>query len=164
MGLRADNLGVALKSALAPHCILFVSIGVLHLAIGLSPAWSELSLVYLPWAFVQQYLLQNLIFARFKTFFGQKNLSILLTAVVFALIHLPNLWLVAFSFVGGLLWCWMFQRHPNLLTVTLSHSVLGVLLAVLFKFAVLDQFQVGQTGFAYTTFGDGVSVAAGYDT
>ncbi|UCF35459.1 MAG: CPBP family intramembrane metalloprotease [Acidobacteriota bacterium] len=164
LGLRLDNLRAALRHALPLHVLLLVVIaGSVLLLPNSGPDWRQLSAGYLIWAVAQQFFLQALIRQRLLTLFPRPLLATVLAAMLFALLHLPNPTLVLVTFLGGLLWCWMFQTFPNLATVSASHALLGILLAVFFKFNGLDQFHVGHRGIAFTSWGDGVQVAAGYD-
>jgi hypothetical protein len=49
-------------------------------------------------------------------------------AAVFALYHLPNLPLIAITFVVGGCWAWVFYKFPNIMLLGLSHAVLGTIL------------------------------------
>ncbi len=162
-GLRLDNLGAALRESLVPHLLILLPLGGWLLVSGAKPDLGELPFEYLPWAFLQQYVLQNLVRSRFQTILGGSVLTVLSSAVLFAGFHLPNAGLVVFTFAGSLIWCALFQRVPNLLSVSLSHALLGIIVVVLFKFNGLNQLEVGKGGIAYTTFGGGVIVAGGYD-
>jgi len=46
----------------------------------------------------------------------------------------------------------------------MSQAVLSLLMLVFFKFSHLDQFEVGMNASRYEAYGDGVQVAAGYDS
>lgn len=169
LGLRLDNLMPALRL-----CLPLTLGGVLALlAAGFS--WGTLRLeggdtgatraflLYVPWALLQQYGLQNFLFLRFRTLYDRPFPALLSAAGLFALFHLPNFPLMALSLMGGLLWCWIFWRAPNLLAVTLSHVVLAFLALVLFKAGGSADFQVGRPGYRYEAFGGGVLVATGHD-
>ena len=57
---------------------------------------------------------------------GLRGGTTLAAASLFSLVHAPNPGLLVLTFLGGLLWCSTFRRHPNLLAVSLSHAVLAV--------------------------------------
>lgn len=164
LGLRIDNLAQALRQVL-PLTGLVMLLVLLTAALAGEyrlERWEDLA-IYLPWALIQQYGLQNFLFRRFQTMIPHSGLALVGAAFLFALFHLPNLPLVAATLLGGALWCWSFRRVPNLLAVSLSHALLAALVLVFFKFSLFNQFQIGRPGQRYEAFGDGVLVASGYD-
>ena len=164
IGLRLDNLGHALRAAALPTLALAAVISLLGMASGmLQIGHGRMAWIYLPWALLQQYVLQAFILRRFQTLWQRDWAAILSAAFLFALFHLPNYPLMAASLAGALVWCRLFVQRSNLLSVGLSHALLGILLALFFKFEGMDQFRVGKDGYPYTSYGKGVHVAGGYD-
>ncbi len=152
LGVRFDNFLRALKLLLLPmllSAIISVAIGwasgsrfdffrwhaektiVLQLALGFC------------WGFVQQYALQGFINRRTQIVWGRGALSVLVTAVVFALLHFPNPWLMFATFVGGLVWAWVFQRAPNLFALAVSHSVMTWVLVSTLPPSALNHLRIG---------------------
>ena len=78
----------------------------------------------LVWGPLQQYALQGFINRRAQVAVGRGAASVLLVALLFALFHLPNAWLMFATFAGGLLWAYVYQRAPNIIAVGLSHSLM----------------------------------------
>jgi hypothetical protein len=164
LGLRRDNFFKALKVAAIPNLILLGVILVWGFSTrGLTLSWDNSILLYFPWALLQQYVLQNFLLARVGNILGRTSLAAILASLFFALIHLPNTALVIASLIGALVWCRIFLKVPNLFVVSLSHALLGIFLVIFFKFSGFEQLQVGKSGYAYRTFGDGVLVATGRD-
>ena len=56
------------------------------------------------WGLVQQYVLQGFINRRAQIIWGQNWLSVLLVAMIFGGLHLPNPWLSFVTFAGGAIW------------------------------------------------------------
>lgn len=145
--------------------------------------------IYIAWAAVQQYLIQNFLRLRSENLFASAVLtassdlhkkddassegnsrrtdfpilSTLLAAALFGVYHLPNLIFAGLSFLGAFLWTWVYQRVPNFLAAWSSHALLGCVLFLFFKQGLLDQMSVGYPGYRYDYYGGGVVVAAGYD-
>jgi membrane protease YdiL (CAAX protease family) len=101
------------------------------------PVWG------LAWGLLQQYVLQGFVNRRAQILFGRGWRSVLLTATVFALLHLPNPWLAAATFAGGLLWAWVYQRAPNLFALALSHAAMTWVLISAFPDSALRGLRVG---------------------
>ena len=96
------------------------------------------------WGLIQQYPLQAFINRRAQMIWGKEAwLTTLLTAGVFALLHLPNLWLTLATFGGGILWSRTYQRAPNLFALALSHSLMTVVLVTTVPYASLHGMRVG---------------------
>ena len=95
------------------------------------------------WGPLQQYALQGFINRRAQIVFGKGSASVLLTALLFALFHLPNPWLMLATFAGGLLWSWVYQRAPNLLAVGISHGLMTWVLISSVPPAALHNLRVG---------------------
>lgn len=95
------------------------------------------------WGLVQQYVLQAFINRRAQEIFGAGWRSVLLVALVFALLHLPNPWLSAATFLGGLVWAYTYQRAPNLIALALSHAVMTWVLVSTIPADALHGLRVG---------------------
>lgn len=53
---------------------------------------------------------------------------VVLTSVIFSLVHTPNVPLMICTLFTGLIWAWVFYQQPNILLLGLSHAVLGTIL------------------------------------
>ena len=89
-----------------------------------------LSLLVVPfWGLAQQYILQGFIYRRLQRIFPAQNgyIIILIAAVLFALVHAPNLPLMLLTLIGGIVWTWVYARAPNLFVLGLSHGVMSAI-------------------------------------
>jgi lysylphosphatidylglycerol synthetase-like protein (DUF2156 family) len=132
LGLRLDNLPESLLEvgiATAIGAVAILAIGALA---GVEPHFGRRSLnsllLYPGWGLVQQYAMQSFTYRRINEGVRRPGTAAVLTAVLFAAVHYPNLALAGVTLVGGYVWCRLFERHPNLFTLALSHGWLAVLL------------------------------------
>lgn len=92
---------------------------------------------------VQQYLIQGFINRRAQMVWGKGWVSILFVAVIFALFHLPNYWLMAATLIGGAAWAFIYQQTPNLYALALSHLISTALLLFTLPAQHLHGLRVG---------------------
>jgi membrane protease YdiL (CAAX protease family) len=95
------------------------------------------------WGLVQQYVLQGFINRRAQIIWGQNWLSVLLVAVVFGALHLPNPWLSFVTFAGGAIWAAVYQREPNLFALAVSHSLMTWVLVSTLPATALNHLRIG---------------------
>ena len=82
------------------------------------------------WGGAQQFVLQTVVLRDSRAVAGRG--AILLAAAIFAALHLPNPFLVLVTFTGGLAWCWIYSRAPNILPLALSHAAATVVILLSF--------------------------------
>lgn len=152
LGLRFDNFLTALKLLALPMIVVALGCVTSGIMSGAGPdllRWHaerpmalQLALGF-GWAFVQQYVLQGFINRRAQILWQRGIASILLTAVIFALLHFPNPWLMLMTFVGGLVWAFVYQRAPNLFAIALSHVLMTWVLVSTLPISVLNHLRFG---------------------
>jgi membrane protease YdiL (CAAX protease family) len=155
VGIRFDNFWRALRLLLIPMllaALLLFALGLLlpKLEYGVprvrkTPAW--IFVWGIGWGFLQQFMLQGFVNRRAQMLFGKGFRSVLVVALVFALLHMPNPWLTVATFCGGLLWAFVYQRTPNLFALALSHSLMTWLLIATIPDALLHGLRVGYNYF-----------------
>jgi hypothetical protein len=112
----------------------------------LQPRWRWTSLAFLvPWAAGQQFALQTVLLKEAQAVSGRRG-GIVLAALVFGALHLPNPFLAPVTLVAALVWCFLYDRHPNWLPLAFSHAL--ATLAILHSF---DEDTTGRlrVGYAY---------------
>lgn len=152
IGFRFDNFARAILLLLIPMLLVtaaFLIIGRLS-GSGIKfsrwatdrPLLLQLALGVL-WGLLQQYVLQGFVNRRAMIVLGRGWKSILLVALIFAALHLPNLWLAAITFVGGGVWAAVYQRRPNLFALAVSHSLMTWVVISTFPPLALHHLRIG---------------------
>ncbi|HEX6187303.1 MAG TPA: CPBP family glutamic-type intramembrane protease, partial [Pyrinomonadaceae bacterium] len=95
------------------------------------------------WALTQQYVLQGFFNRRAMIGLGPGWLSVLLVAVVFALLHLPNPWITLITFMAGGIWAAVYQRAPNLFALAVTHAVMTWFIVSTLPASMLGHLRVG---------------------
>ena len=148
LGLRGDTFFAALRWLLP--VALVVGTGVIVYSIlaetARFPEWPAALSVLLSFigsGCLQQYVLLGFFGRRLERVFASPHLAVLATASVFALLHLPNMFLTVVTFLAGLLCCAVYRRAPNLLASGIMHGMLSFVLSFGLPLEVNDAMRVG---------------------
>lgn len=98
---------------------------------------------YALWALMQQFILQVYVLLRFLRLGMRRTPAIALSAVLFALAHIPNPVLLALTPVWGAVSCLLFLRYRNLYALALAHGILGMCLAITVPNRINHHMRVG---------------------
>ena len=160
MGLCTENLvkslwGVALAVTVALIAVWVA--GRLHtLHVVSSPWWAFRNYgTYAIWAGLQQMILQCFFLPRALRLLRNAPAAAALSAVLFALAHLPNPLLTLITLFCGLASCLFFLRYKNLWPLVMAHAILGISIAVTIPGSLDHNMYVGIGYFSWT---DGAEV------
>jgi membrane protease YdiL (CAAX protease family) len=159
LGFTTRHFGRALRLVLPPTlaaCGVFALIGYLTGSFHRTTHfWSNMLFVPV-WALVQQYVLQGFIYRRLRevlaTGANRPGRATLCAAAIFALVHAPNLSLMTLTFLGALIWSWVYERAPNLFALGLSHAAISLMLMTALPSWLLESMSVGYKHFLYQKF------------
>jgi len=84
---------------------------------------------YFFWALFQQLLLNGYLLNRLYAFFEDKKLSVLWSATIFSMIHLPNLFLIIGTFLLGIFSTNLFFKSRNIYPLAFIHALLAALIS-----------------------------------
>ena len=103
--------------------------------------WGTL-IVLVPWGLGQQFALQTT-FLREAQRVTSKRGGLWLAALMFAALHLPNPLLALVTGVAAAVWCWIYDRYPNVLPLALSHALLTLAILSAFDQRITGHLKVG---------------------
>jgi membrane protease YdiL (CAAX protease family) len=96
----------------------------------------------IPWGLGQQFALHTVFLREAQATVGGSG-GIFLAALMFATLHLPNPFLTVMTGLGAIAWCWIYDRHPNLLPLALSHVLLTLAILYAFDDAITGRLRIG---------------------
>lgn len=146
IGFRWDNFLTASRLLVLPTAaavLLSVAAGWMLNQSLLSAPWRNRFLLLPIWALVQQYALNGFINRRAQLVLGKGTKSIVLVALIFGILHLPNPLLSVLTFVTGLICAFAYQRYPNLFALAISHSLVSIAVALTISSKWLNSLRVG---------------------
>lgn len=151
LGWRTDNFLEAARLLLLPMLgasIVMVAAGWFMGSLRFAYPEKRSAVLWLPfaglaWGLTQQYVLQAFFNRRAQMVWGRGPLSVLVVGFIFALIHLPNMWLAVATFAGGCIWAAVYQRAPNLPALGLSHGLMTWVLISTVPQSALQSLRVG---------------------
>jgi hypothetical protein len=142
-GFRMDNFKKVFNLMLPFGLISLVAFFVIgHLQNTINLTWHILPLLitYPLWGTIQQFLIMSLIAGNLKGLkFKKLNkfLIVIITAILFSVVHYPSIWLMAGTFALALFYGYVFlkEKKKNVYAMGLFHGWLGAL----FYYTVVDR-------------------------
>jgi membrane protease YdiL (CAAX protease family) len=74
---------------------------------------------------------------------ASRSKGIVVAAVLFGAVHLPNPLLAPLTMVGALIWCRIYDRYPNIIPLALSHGLGTLALRYAFDEAITGRLRIG---------------------
>jgi membrane protease YdiL (CAAX protease family) len=154
LGFSGRNFGRALLLLAAPTLLAIVALILISYvthSLQLPDRFlARLSLLPV-WALLQQYVMLGFIYQRLRQFL-HANQTIIITAGLFAIVHAPNYPLMILTFLGGLIWSFVYERAPNLFASAISHTLLSATILVAVPEWILPSMTVGYRYLLYSNF------------
>ena len=118
--------------------------------VGIGAALAGLG-VYCCWGLLQQYVINGFFANRLAAAAGggHERAVALGTAVIFAVLHLPNALLMALTLPAGFLAALVYLRYRNLIVLGIAHGILGSLIYLAVPDTVSHHLYVGPKCIAY---------------
>jgi len=134
MGVRHDNFKKAWPFYLVFTILGFAALFFIEGWAGLPEMTSKAFIIktwifFLPISFFQEFAFRSFLMPRLKMIYDKKYIVILVNAILFTLLHIiyPNWGIVLpLTFVSGILFAWLYYKYPNLILVSVAHSILNV--------------------------------------
>jgi len=94
------------------------------------------------WALGQQFALQITLLREAQAS-TTRAAGVVVASILFAALHLPNPFLAGATLIAALAWCAIYDRHPNLIPLALSHALLTVVVLSALDDATTGRLRVG---------------------
>jgi membrane protease YdiL (CAAX protease family) len=101
------------------------------------------NLIYLTiWGAAQQWVLQTTVL-RDSQRGTTRRAGIGIAALLFGLLHMPNVFLVVMTSIGALIWCTIYDRYPNIVPMALSHALTTLAILYAFDETITGRLRIG---------------------
>ena len=94
------------------------------------------------WGGAQQWVLQTLVLREAQRASSRAR-GIVIAAVLFGALHLPNPLLAPVTAVAAVVWCRLYDRYPNIIPLALSHGLGTLALRYAFNEAITGRLRIG---------------------
>lgn len=94
------------------------------------------------WGGAQQWVLQTVVLREAQRG-TSRSTGIVVAALLFGSVHLPNPFLAPVTTAAALVWCRLYDRHPNVIPLAMSHGLGTLALRYAFDAASLGRLRIG---------------------
>ena len=99
-------------------------------------------LALVAWGGAQQWVLQTAVLRDCQRAAG-RTAGIGLAALLFGLVHMPNVFLASMTTIGALIWCAIYDRYPNVVPMAVSHALTTLAILYAFDEAITGRLRIG---------------------
>ena len=94
------------------------------------------------WGGAQQWVLQTAVLRDVQLTAGRQG-GIAIAALLFGLVHMPNVFLTVMTTIGALIWCTIYDRYPNIVPLAVSHALATLAILYAFDEAITGRLRIG---------------------
>ena len=94
------------------------------------------------WGGAQQWILQTVVLREAQRASSRAK-GIVIAAVLFGTIHVPNPLLTPLTAAAALIWCRLYDRNPNIIPLALSHGLGTLALRYAFDETIIGHLRIG---------------------
>jgi membrane protease YdiL (CAAX protease family) len=94
------------------------------------------------WGGAQQWVLQTVVLREAQRISSRPK-GIVIAAVLFGAVHLPNPLLTPLTAVAAVIWCRLYDRHPNIIPLAFSHGLGTLALRYAFDETITGHLRIG---------------------
>ena len=99
-------------------------------------------LALVAWGGAQQWVLQTAVLRDAQRAAGRQA-GIGTAALLFGLVHMPNVFLTVMTTIGALIWCAIYDRYPNIVPLAISHALATLAILYAFDEAITGRLRIG---------------------
>lgn len=94
------------------------------------------------WGGAQQWVLQTTVL-RDCQHSTNRHAGVGIAALLFGLLHMPNVFLTVMTTIGALIWCGIYDRYPNIVPLAVSHALTTIAILYAFDEAITGRLRIG---------------------
>ena len=90
--------------------------------------------LFIPISVLQEVVFRGILMRMLKSAFDNFYIIIFINAVVFAVMHMiyvNHLLVLPLTFIGGIAFAWMYLKYPNLILISISHTIFNFVAMIL---------------------------------